>query len=338
MCGIIRSQWRCVAVAVAALLPSVGQADERVRSQLLKVYGDATGRYQQQLTSKRISGTFRQFGSQSGLFVDLLKFDLWYSGDRIRLDLLTTDSASPELINFKLSYVMNDYFPFTARSFPNSSYTLIASGQKSVTMGLEINTTPAIAGFSLEGQSLDEFFKWDKLTCVGIQPDTWLGQSCSRIRGEVRRSNGQLAWWVHIYYVTGDAAHGAGWRSLGYQFGGRNNRDKKPRLDEYVITYDDAKSHFVPSNVKFLERIEGDKTVPALLKWEFELESVTDDPKPKSFFTLTEFGLPEPGEVGVRRPFYREVWFYTVVGAALVVAAGIYYTRRRRRTGGGHAA
>ena len=325
-------------VAVAVFLTGVTQADERVRSEVIKAYGDTTGVYQRQLAAKRVSATFRQYGYQSGKFVDLLKFDLWHNDERVRLDLLTTDSAASELINFKISYVMNDYFPFTVRSFPKSPYTIIASGRKSVSMGLEVNTTPAICGYCVEGQPLDEFFKWDKLTCISLQSDMWRGQPCSRFRGELRRPNGQLVWWVHIYYVTGDAARGAGWRSIGYQFGGRNNRDKKPRVDEYVIAYDDAKSHYVPSNVKYIELTESDKTAPPLLREEFDLVSVTDDPKPRSFFTLSEFGLPEPIGMDGPTPFYRRSWFFALLSGLAVVIGGGYYLRRRKRLGASDAA
>ncbi len=322
--------------------PANVSADDATRAEFLRQYGNAASRYESYFSGKCVSGTTRDFDARNGgETVAVAKFDFWGGNPFFRLDLSYSELKESEIKNPKLSYVNNDYFSFTARKAADArEFAMIhsedADSKGTLTAVIRSHAADALGGYCHDGVPFDEFVKRAAVVCLRITSDTWGERPCSRLQFEYRRGNQQVLYTGSVYYTSGPQVAG-GWRCIGLQFANRNVRDRQPLIEEYTNSFDEGKSQFVPARVRFVTRLASEKPERAGLKKEFELESVTDDPKPKSFFTLTEFGLPEPGEVGVRKPFYREVWFYIAVAVPLV-AAGIYIARRRRRTGGGHAA
>lgn len=313
---------------------SISNADEKVRSEFIRQLNDTSARYRSILEGSCVKGVHHRFSSDPKSTYSQ-QMTLWQSLSMKRLDLLTTEISNQSMKGVRLSYVLNDYFPFVARAQPSEAYAMIKSGEKDTTVALEVNSSPVIAGYCIEGEPMDAFVKWPQLSCVSIQSDNWKGQACNRFRGELYGANRKLVWWVHIYYLAGDKAPVLGWRSLGYQFGGRNNRGGKPIIEETVLTYDTTKSNYIPSQFKLYELTPSDPASAIVLREEFTLESVTEDPKPRSFFTLSAFGLPEPIGLDQPTPFYAQTWFLSLVGGALVMG-GIVLVRRRR-SGGTHA-
>jgi hypothetical protein len=104
----------------------------------------------------------------------------------------------------------------------------------------------------------------------------------------------------------------------------------RPAIQQYTVSFDANKSEFIPAKVQ-LHLIDAENNIgPGVLREEYELESVTPDERPPSFFTLTEFGIPEPGETGVRVPLYRQPWAWAGAAAAVVLAAAAAVAARRR--------
>lgn len=65
---------------------------------------------------------------------------------------------------------------------------------------------------------------------------------------------------------------------------------------------------------------------------EIEYEWKVDDNVPDAEFTLTAFGLPEPGgEPPVKKPFPLYVWVLIAGGTCGALALGFWYVARRIR-------
>jgi hypothetical protein len=71
------------------------------------------------------------------------------------------------------------------------------------------------------------------------------------------------------------------------------------------------------------------RTSEATSKIEYELE--VNDSVPDSEFTLSAFGLPEPGSEPVKKSIPLYVWILVAAGVCAVLAVGFRYLARRRR-------
>ena len=319
---------------------TAASADDGVREKFLRNYSPVPATYLKYLENKRVSGTLRSFdGYEGGRFVSRAVFDVWHAGGNGRLDLDYVEAENTETKGIKLSYVTNDYFSFVARLEPRSSYALVQSdvspGMARMNGKLRLEGELAFAAFCVEGVSLSEFVNLPNVVCTELRPDTWAGQSCQRLRLEFRNRVGKAVYLAHFYFTTNSPV---GWRSLGAQFVGRNTRNKQPLIEEYVNTYDDTRNLYLPVRTTRSSRVIGEKTEATIVTQQFDLVSVTDDPKPRSFFTLSEFGLPEPLGMDGPTPFYRRSWFFALVAGLAVVISGVYYLRRRKRLGASDAA
>jgi hypothetical protein len=92
-------------------------ADDTVRARVLVAYGDATSQYALYRDGKRLEAAARTYSKRTGKLISVQRHTYWQVGQLSRLDEQTLITDPPnDAIGARVSYVVNDYFPFAARA------------------------------------------------------------------------------------------------------------------------------------------------------------------------------------------------------------------------------
>lgn len=330
--------WVALAVlaTIAVVRPAFG--DDKIKAQVLGEYQGVKPEYARYFVGKRVSGVVQHVRPEGKIPVTHDRYELWTADEVFRrLDTTNLDPGSERGSGARVSYVLNDYFTFGARELHGSNgYSLFLAdmdGPNQVRRLMTPYLEPFVAGYCVESLTLDELLATQGMVPVSAGPATWNGLPCRSVKIERRNlKTGAPVWSTEVFYQTRPTP--PTWRSLGYRAVGRNkmNDRKTGATEEWVNTFDDAVSPFIPSKAERRWRNASDPKAPLEMVDEFVLESVTPDDRPRSFFTLSAFGIPEPGETGVRVPWYRQAWVWVAGLAAVAVAVAAVIAVRRRRS------